>query len=158
MNFQQLNQSGQNIWVFIVTGALALLITGVSWLSVEVITSYKGWTDLGKTDDSCRNESLPFRLALLLWLVKNGHWKWMYRSGAWLCILSNDKLGKFRVRRNLSGENACNYVYRSILDREEAWFNLNRIEWNFPYGRLLVGVLFWVARFCLSKLGLRTLD
>ena len=138
MNLQQLNKSGQNLWVFIVTGVVALLITGVSWLCVEVITSYRGWTKLGSTNDSHRNESLAFRLALLVWLVKNGHTTWMRCSGAWLCILSNDKLGNFSVvaanttvaamgTGDSPLETACDYVYRSILSQEKLVFDLDMI-------------------------------
>ena len=142
MNIQQLNKSGQNIWVFIVTGVIALLITGVSWFCVEVITSYKGWPKEESTDNSRRNESLAFRLALLVWLVKNGRTTWTWHSRAWLCILSNDKLGKFRARADLQNlhssgrgaaamkrpEKACDYVYRSISG--------NLVE-NFEMGTIL---------------------
>ena len=119
MNIQQLNQSGQNLWVFIVTGVIALLITGVSWFCVEVTTTYKGWPREGSTDDLNRNRSLAFRFALLVWLVKNGHTSWMWLSGAWLCILSNDKLGEFTAQgpSGVEGyfpEKACDYVYESI--------------------------------------------
>ena len=138
MNIQQLNQSGQNIWVFIVTGVLALLITGVSWFCVEVITSYKEWPRKGITGDSRRNKSLAFRLALLVWLVKNGHTTWMWLSGAWLCILSNDKLGKFRVRSWVGNEllpkdKACDYVYRSIQS-EDIWPNFDLERTISEYG------------------------
>ena len=134
MNLQQLNQSGQNLWVFLVTGVIALLVTGVSWLCVEVISSYKGWPREGSTGDSRRDRGLAFRLALLVWLVKNGHTTWMWRSGAWLCILSNNKLGKFRAIANLDidarplpfwvekREEACNYVHKSIQS-EKLWVN-----------------------------------
>ena len=135
MNLQQLNQSGQNLWVFIMTGVIALLVTGVSWLCVEVITSYKGLPKKGSTDDSRRNQSFAFRVALLVWLVKNGNTTWMWRSGAWLCILSNDKLGKFRARArwglngefllfDVRGEKACDYVYRCIQS-EKLWVNFD---------------------------------
>ena len=129
MNIQQLNQSGQNIWVFIVTGVLALLITGMSWFCVEVITSYKGWPREGSTDDSHRDRGLVFRLALLVWLVKNGHTTWMWLSGAWLCILSNDKLGKFsylgpRGIKNGITENVCDYVYDSISGKLKERFEI----------------------------------
>ena len=134
MNIQQLNHSGQNLWVFIVTSVIALLVTGVSWLCVEVITSYKGWPRNGSTDESRRNRVLAFRLALLVWLVKNGHTTWMWRSGAWLCILSNDKLGKFRASAELDPnavpipphdqklEETCSYVHRNIQS-ENLWGN-----------------------------------
>ena len=36
----------------------------------------------------------------------------MCRSGAWLCILSNDKLGSF-----LKDEKACDYVYRFMQSK-----------------------------------------
>ena len=134
MNLQQLNRSGQSLWVFIVTGVIALLVTGVSWLCVEVITSYKGLPKKGRTDDSRRNNSFTFRVALFVWLVKNGHTAWMWHSGAWLCILSNSRLGRFHARAmcGLNGEfispsdqkleNACDYVYRSIQSER---FRLN---------------------------------
>ena len=142
MNLQQLNQNGQNLWVFVTTGVIALFITGVSWLCVEVITSYKGWPRKGSTEDSRRNGRLVFRLALLVWLVKNGHATWMWHSGAWLCILSNDKLGEFHARAHVDltgqfaltdvrppSEKACNYVYRSVHSTK-LWlnFDLSTIE------------------------------
>lgn len=87
-------------------------------------------------NDSRRNESLVFRLALLVWLVKNGHTTWMWRSGAWLCILTNEKRGKFcvRERRGPNGEYllwpsrkeeiACDYVYGNIQS-ERLWENFD---------------------------------
>ena len=140
MNIQQLNQSGQNLWVFIVTGVIALLITAVSWFSVEVITSYKGWPREGSTDNSRRNESLAFRLALLVWLVKNGHTTWMWLSGAWLCILSNGKLGKFSTlgagyKMDITEDDACNYVYESISGNLEERFETTRkVGWSILSG------------------------
>lgn len=144
MNLQQLNQSGQNLWVFIVTGVTALLITGVSWLCVEVITSYKGLPRIRSTEDSLHEKGLAFRLALLVWLLGKGHTTWMWRSGAWLCILSNEKLGKFRCTREVYSneederihpdappERACDYVYESLQSEKlRANFNL-RTTWKF---------------------------
>lgn len=137
MNLQQLNQNGQNLWVFIVTGVIALFITGVSWFCVEVITSYKGWINPRSRYDSRRYTKLVSRLALLVWLVVNGHTTWMWRSGAWLCILSNDMLGKFHARawedvstQRISlyteewSDSACNYVFRSIQS-EKLWVNFD---------------------------------
>ena len=135
MNIQQLNQSGQNLWVFTVTGVVGLLIIGISWFCVEVITSYTELTEPGSTNKSRRNQIVAFRLAVFVWLVKNGHKTWMWQSGAWLCILSNDKLGKFcaRAKPNFDTERsspavaegfpekACDYVYRSITG--ELWHN-----------------------------------
>ena len=132
MNLQQLNHNGQNLWVFIVTGVIALLITGASWFCVEVITSYKGWPREGSTEEARRNEGLAFRLALLVWLIKNGYTTWMWYSGAWLRVLSNDKLGIFRVRVIVGlgtersdavkgghlSTNACDYVHRGIQSGE----------------------------------------
>ena len=135
MNLQQLNHNGKNLWVFIVTGVIALLITGVCWFCVEVITSYKGWPGEIGTENSRRSKSLAFRIALLVWLVKNGHTAWMWRSGAWLCILSNEKLGNFhayavvgpneqRLHLIQLREKACDYVYRSIQSKEQ-WDNFH---------------------------------
>ena len=127
MNLQQLNQSGQNLWIFVLTGVVALLVTGMAWLCVEVITKYKGWPGERSTEDSHRNNRLVFRLALLVWLVKNGYTTWMWRSGAWLCILSNGKLGNFRGHDPQTDHSLpvepCDYIYRSI--QSELWRNFD---------------------------------
>ena len=37
--------------------------------------------------------NLLLRVAILVWLVRNAHKAWMWRSGAWIAILLNSKAG-----------------------------------------------------------------
>lgn len=98
MNIQQLNKSGQNLWVFFVTAVVALLVTGGSWLWSKSIYKamlwYKLWYKQRPASHSTRNTrtqrreyGLLLRMAMLVWLVRDGHSYWMWNSGAWLAIL-----------------------------------------------------------------------
>lgn len=41
MNIQQLNGSGQSVWVFVVTAVVALLITAGTWYLSEATNTYR---------------------------------------------------------------------------------------------------------------------
>lgn len=71
MNIQQINGSGHNIWVFLVTAVLALLVTGLSWL-VIIIASRRG---LVVSAASLRvfEPGIRSRCYLLIWLICKGH-------------------------------------------------------------------------------------
>ena len=43
MNLQQLNQSGRNIWSFLVTALVSLLVTGFTWFCIEQYNSVADW-------------------------------------------------------------------------------------------------------------------
>lgn len=43
MNLQQLNQSGQNVWSFLMTALVSLLVTGFMWFCLEEYNSFMAW-------------------------------------------------------------------------------------------------------------------
>lgn len=92
MNLQQLNGSGQSLRKFILTALIALIITGSTWYFVEVVNSYRNWQDKRTrraTDVPAPEYSIIERVAMIIWLVREGHWTWMTKTGAWSRILRN---------------------------------------------------------------------
>ena len=43
MNLQQLNQSGHNVWSFIVTASVSLSVIALIWFSLDQYTSVVDW-------------------------------------------------------------------------------------------------------------------
>lgn len=120
MNIQQLNGSGQNLWAFFMTAVTALLVTGGSWLFSNRLSTqrskalvwYKERAPAKRTENERgekREYGLPIRVAMLVWLVRNGFTTWMLKSGAGIAILinSNVLVHEDGVRAN---ETACDYV------------------------------------------------
>lgn len=91
MNLQQLNGSGQHLWVFIITAVITLAVTGCSWFVIEQVNSYLKWRKRSPDEPYDGNTKfiLAVRLALLIQLVSDGHTSWMFKSGAWWRILTN---------------------------------------------------------------------
>ena len=56
-----------------------------------------------------KDYSLPVRIAMLVWLVRNGHTAWMFKSGAWVAILMNSKTPS-KGKDLFDNEAACDYV------------------------------------------------
>lgn len=115
MNLQQLNGSGQHLSLFITTAAVTLAVTGGSWFVIEQVNSYLKWRKrtLDEPYDGKTQFTLAVRVALLTWLVSNGHTSWMFRSGAWWRILLNhrSRLASPMVAHGIIGRlNAGEYV------------------------------------------------
>ena len=122
MNVQQLNQNGQNIWVFFVTAFVALLITGGSWFLSHTVYKAMSWykklaarSAAKDKEEKQREYDFPLRVAMLTWLVRNGHTVWMWTTGAWLAILINSKV-KMKDTERTRKEGyvkypACDYVW-----------------------------------------------
>ena len=101
MNLQQLDHSGKQLWTFIVTAVVVLLITAISWFSVEQVDSYRAWRAKIPSGDETPyerkvlsnqpNYSIGARLGILIWLVwpGYGHWKWGSRTVLWWLIVTN---------------------------------------------------------------------
>ena len=91
MNLQQLNQSGQRLSVFLTTAGVALAVTGISWFIIEQTNDYRAWRerDPDANPKSAPKYSITVRIAMLLWLMANGHTKWMRKTGVWLPLLRN---------------------------------------------------------------------
>lgn len=116
MNIQQLNGSGQKLWVFFTTAIAALLLTGGSWLcsnrlmTHDAVAWYKECAAAKRVNDKegKRKYGLLLRMAMLLWLVRNGHRAWMWETGAWRAILLNSDVAGETIFGNQPP--ACEYV------------------------------------------------
>lgn len=96
MNLQQLNGVGRSIDAFIGTALTALVLTGGSWWLMGQLTSLSAWRK--RVVEVQRRQTRPkytiaVRLAMLVWLLCNGHWSWMRKSGAGWHILTNSGSG-----------------------------------------------------------------
>ena len=115
MNLQQLNGSGHDVWVFAVTAVVTLAITGGSWFLTVQINSYLKWRKRSYNEpyNGETQFTLAVRLALLAYLILNGHTSWMFISGAWWRILTNHKsrlVGDNCPREDMGRWNAGEYV------------------------------------------------
>ena len=123
MNIQQLNGSGQQLWIFFTTALAALLITGGSWLCSSRLATHKAmlWYKERAATKKALNENsksreygLLLRIAMLVWLVRSGHTLWMWKSGAWAAILANNqavtKTRSVFFSNQSPARSACDYV------------------------------------------------
>ncbi len=101
MNLQQLNGTGTSIEAFVGTAAVALFITGMSWMLIEGTQSVRVW--LSRVQDlqvqghyrfaRPERHNIAIRLYMIWWLSKNGFFKWMIRTGAGWCLLVKSSRG-----------------------------------------------------------------
>ena len=96
MNIQQLNSSGQSIKTFIMTAVVMLLLTGGSWLCIEEINGYYSWLRRPKRSTPVQaltrqTYNITVRVAMLVWLYRNGHWSWVRTTTAWWYILADTR-------------------------------------------------------------------
>ena len=121
MNLQQLNNNGQQVWVFIITAVTAILVTAGLWYCFEQINDHKAWQwheqegILWNDDEPKPKYPVVIRVAMFVWLVKNGHVSWMLKSGAWWRMLVNDQTRLRNVcllETGLIGMTAGDYVMR----------------------------------------------
>ena len=154
MNIEQLNGSGQQIWVFFTTAVAALLITGGSWLFSNRLATHKAtlWykerAAAKKALDEERKSQkygLLLRIAMLVWLVRNGYTLWMWKSGAGAAILTDNnavvKIGRNVFFQQRPARSACDYVSRFSSPSENRWkkyaFDTDPSEmvtWSTPLG------------------------
>ena len=125
MNIQQLNGSGQKLWVFFTTAVAALLITGGSWLCSNHLANHEAvsWyreratakqaeAKKAKDDEAWakREYGLLLRIAMLVWLVRNGRKAWLWNSRAWIAI-AVDSNARGEMRAVADEVTACEYVW-----------------------------------------------
>lgn len=146
MNIQQLNQSGQNIWVFFVTAVVALVVTGGSWAcsnsAYKAMVWYKEWATHSRVSyeqGKKRDFSVVIRMSMLVWLVRNGHSTWMWKTGACIAILLNSKVVGERPNVWPSLPPACDYVERFSQEDDAAgrFFRVPLIDdlhWSVLFG------------------------
>ena len=94
MNIQQLNGNGQSVWVFVVTAVIALFITAGTWYLSEAANTYRNWQRrcarrLDRGGAKPRTFGMAERVAMIVWLRRNGYVSWMRSTGAGWKILFN---------------------------------------------------------------------
>lgn len=123
MNLQQLNGSGQSVRKFVLTALIALIVTGSTWYIAELVNSFRNWQrKRNRTEDKelAPKYSVAERVAMIVWLVREGHRTWMTDTGAWSRILCNSRK-PFRVSQDTHlsvGELV------SLYSLGEAWFDI----------------------------------
>lgn len=132
MNLQQINKSGQHVWTFVLTAVVALVLTSVVWITIGLYRDYRQWRDQMKAPPEIewvkreRQYSFVIRTAVLSLLLKKGYRRWLWVSGAWIRILTNERI-KLRVQAKTSkdpwvnkylakfrDQTACDYVCQHI--------------------------------------------
>ena len=163
MNIQQLNQNGQNLWVFLITAITTLLITGGLWSGISYINNSEGieWykereREREEASTAARDQqpllrkrgrrhSFITRLTLIVWLVRNGHTLWMWKSGALSALLLDAQ--KFGLKKKSAGGpwewtnefgTASNYVMDTshLQSSDFDPFQIKpevQVQWNRPW-------------------------
>lgn len=101
MNFQELNSSGQPIWVFVVTVIALLVVALWIWEIFYQWTKYIHASHLSEAYGFNRGSSLGEtagtyrckRTGLLFWLISQGHVVWCWRSGIVFSLLTSGRIG-----------------------------------------------------------------
>ena len=99
MNIQELNDSGQPIWVFVLTAAGILLLALCTWGMFYQWTKYIHAPHLTDSEMSAfahEAEAQVYfwrRVALALWLLSHGHLVWSWRSGIFFSLFTKGKRG-----------------------------------------------------------------
>lgn len=132
MNIQQLNQSGQDVWVFIKTLAVELSVTGFAWFCVAQLAGYVYWRGQRKdafpineaeTRRTRNGYNLTTRIMLLVELLRRGRYHRLRGTNVWLGILLNDRFYTYyRKEFAESGElvrefralSTCEYVLKYL--------------------------------------------
>ena len=84
MNLQQLNQSGQNLWSFVATALVSLLVTAFLWFLLELYNIIVDWKrklkELGlRTSEQKPRRSVAFRVAVFLGLIDEEFWDFIHK-------------------------------------------------------------------------------
>lgn len=132
MNIQQLNESGQQVWVFVVTAFISLAVTGALWYSVDSINDIKRWRNsLPAMDDKrfkrTKQYSIGLRFAMLYYLCRRGHVLWMIQSRFWFFVLANKRPSHDRHWvKSAPGEIVENYLrgewkFERLVEEQRHW-------------------------------------
>jgi hypothetical protein len=99
MNIQELNSTGQPIWVFLVTSLGILLAALTIWAILYQWTKFLHAPEFevfiyGPGDEVIAGEANRWtRAKSFLWLILHGHVVWCWRSGILFSLLTNGRKG-----------------------------------------------------------------
>lgn len=84
MNLQQLNQSGQNLWSFVATALVSLLVTALLWFFLELYNIIVDWKRkynglVLPTSEHKPRRSIAFRVAVFLGLIDERLWDFAHK-------------------------------------------------------------------------------
>lgn len=95
MNIHQLNQNGQDLWVFLTTALIVLFVTGSAWYLTEQVNSYLKWRvprmRQSESNTQQADDTIMIRINALIWLSHSLSWFWMIKKGIWWRFLINNK-------------------------------------------------------------------
>ena len=142
MNVKQINGTGHHISRFVLTAVVALIMTWITWFVAEAVHSMRNLrAKRSRNPDPAQTEfNLPLRMSLLVWLLAKGYWKWTWRSGAMVQILTNssrDLQQEYSINPHFP-QTACDYVEMALIGdtlKEKGMFpadgfNLDRIRFE----------------------------
>ena len=78
MNLSELNGSGKNLWVFLTTAVVALVITATTWFLIEEVNLYLIWRRNARHQYISTNG-----IGIAAWLFKSKRKGWMTTSDFW---------------------------------------------------------------------------
>ncbi|KAI1734578.1 hypothetical protein F4680DRAFT_453856 [Xylaria scruposa] len=144
MNIDELNASGQSLWVFILTTVLIVAVTMILW---GFMYQFQKYNSLPK-DGEKEGKPWSTRSAALCELIFRGHTIWAWKSGILVSLFTNGRVGFLRsctehpggidryddVERRWifniishSPHLPCYYVWHHIDDRKYA-FDCSKLE------------------------------
>jgi CorA-like Mg2+ transporter protein len=92
MNIQELNSTGQPIWVFLVTSLGILLAALIIWAILYQWTKFLHAPELGGFIPRPGYEaSLRTQVKSFVWLIFHGHIVWCWRSGILFSLLTSGR-------------------------------------------------------------------
>lgn len=128
MNINELNQSGQPLWVFIVTTVVIFAMSSVIWIISYLHHLYSSlpessyweqqYSHLDRFNTSTEdNVDWRIRLYLFLRLLQHGHIAWAWKSGIAISLYTSGRKGFIRSCTNHDDEisqKAQNYLDNHI--------------------------------------------
>ncbi|KIW14502.1 hypothetical protein PV08_07286 [Exophiala spinifera] len=94
MNIQELNYTGQRLWVFLVTTFAMVALVLFSWMASRKLLKMRDdyYDTQRNTGWEPEMESWATRLASIWWLLKKGRAIWMLRSKAFLALVTDGRV------------------------------------------------------------------
>lgn len=130
INLQQLNQSGQQLWGFIVTMLIAMLVTAGIWYCIDEVNGIRRWKgEVPKKKEKRflgpgKEYRTGARLTMLYHLWRRGHFFRMFHANVWLRVLvSNREWDLFHWGSSLSAAGQVERYLQGSLDLKHTFLS-----------------------------------
>lgn len=98
MNLQQINQTGHDIWAFVITAVAIVVVALLAWaLSLLINSAWTNWRDPRRYYPSREYDSFWHRCKMIVYLFLQGHTVWMIKTGGLLALLTNFRYGSHQL-------------------------------------------------------------